>query len=100
MPASTVDLRVDASRRELWIRARGRWNRREGLTVRELQLLEALLAGRGRPTTREQLLKAVWGDIDGVSPGVVDKHMASLRKKLGAYGRRISSVYGVGYLLT
>lgn len=100
MPASTEDLRVDASRRELWIRQRGRWTRRDGLTVRELQLLETLLAGRGQATTREHLLESVWGGVDGVSPGVVDKHMASLRKKLGAYGRRIESIYGVGYRLS
>jgi DNA-binding response OmpR family regulator len=100
MSVPSEDLRVDSSRRELWVRRNGRWSRRDGLTVRELQLLEALLAAGGRPATRERLLEAVWGGVDGVSPGVVDKHMASLRKKLGAFGRRISSVYGVGYLLS
>jgi DNA-binding response OmpR family regulator len=97
MTAARENIRVDASRRELLVRRGERWTRREGLTVRELQLLERLLHGRGRVTTREELLDAVWGGVDGVRPGVVDKHMAALRRKLGAIGRRIRSVYGVGY---
>ena len=97
--AATEDVRVDASRRELWLRRRGRWTRVEGLTVRELQLLETLLGRGGLVATREELLVAVWGDGEGVQPGVVDKHVASLRRKLGSVGRRIHSVYGVGYAL-
>lgn len=99
MTPGPEDIRVDASRRELWLRRGERWSRREGLTVRELQLLERLLGGRGGVTTREELLVAVWGGGETVKSGVVDKHVASLRRKLGALGRRIRSVYGVGYRL-
>lgn len=97
--ASREDLRVDAGRRELYVLRAGRWTRRDGLTVTELRLLERLLQARGAVLTREQLLDAVWGGVEAVKPGIVDKHVAALRKKLGAYGRRIRSVYGAGYLL-
>jgi DNA-binding response OmpR family regulator len=93
------DIRVDAARRQLYLLRAGRWTRRDGLTVTELRLLERLLHGRGRVSTREELLDAVWGGVDGVKPGIVDKHVAALRRKLGAYGRRIKSVYGAGYRL-
>lgn len=92
------DIRVDASRRELWLRRGARWTRRSDLTVRELQLLQRLLDGAGRVVARADLLEAVWGDAsDAVRPGVVDKHVAALRRKLGALGARIKSAYGAGY---
>jgi DNA-binding response OmpR family regulator len=31
--------------------------------------------------------------------GTVDKHIESLRKKLGPYGSMIRTVYGLGYAL-
>ena len=93
------DIRVDASRRELLIKRGDKWLRREGMTVRELQLLERLVHRRGTVVDRAELIEAVWGDRESVRPGVVDKHVAALRKKLGALGRRIHSVYGVGYKL-
>jgi len=67
------------------------------LTRREFDLLEALLANRGRALTRQQLLDAAWGSRF-VSGKTVDVHLVGLRQKLGD-AVRISTLRGVGYRL-
>ena len=43
------------------------------------------------------LLRQLWADnYDGLDRAV-DAHVTRLRKKLGAYGERIVTVWGVGY---
>ena len=49
--------------------------------------------------TREHLLSSVWGsDFIGESR-TVDVHIGTLRTKLGAAGRQVQTVRGVGYKL-
>lgn len=92
------DLRVNVSRRELSVRTKGKWASRTDMTTIELQLLGLLLGRPGSAIERRQILEAVWGDrCEGVQPGTVDKHVESLRRKLGRIGGRIETVYGVGY---
>lgn len=53
------------------------------LTVREFELLQALIASPGRVFTREVLLAKLWGyDFFG-DERVVDSHIKNLRHKLG-----------------
>ncbi len=66
------------------------------LTPREFDLLQALAEHNGWVMTRDQLLERVWGDYYG-DTRVVDVHIGNLRKKLGPYGRWITTVRGVGY---
>ncbi|HEU5441711.1 MAG TPA: response regulator transcription factor [Ktedonobacterales bacterium] len=67
------------------------------LTPKEYDLL-ALLAGHpGRAFSREFLLERLWGyEYDGVDR-TVDTHIVRLRKKLGALGEQIVTVWSVGY---
>ena len=51
----------------------------------------------GKVFTREELLSSVWGtDFVGESR-TIDVHIGTLRTKLGAGGRYIETVRGVGY---
>ena len=65
------------------------------LTLREFELLEALVSSPGRVFTREVLLAKLWGyDFFG-DERVVDSHIKNLRRKLGT--DYIETVRGAGY---
>lgn len=68
------------------------------LTLKEYNILKALLEDSGRVFTREQLLDNIWGyDFTG-DIRTVDSHVARLRTKLGSWGNKhLKTVYGVGY---
>jgi len=67
------------------------------LTFKEFSLFACLMENAGRAFTREQLLETVWGyDYEG-GTRTVDVHVQTLRTKLGASGKRIETVRGVGY---
>lgn len=67
------------------------------LTPKEFDLLHYLLLNRGLALTRERLLDQVWGHSSYGDPRTVDVHVGQLRKKLGAWGRVIQTVWGLGY---
>ncbi len=71
------------------------------LTRKEFDLLRALVEARGRVLSREFLLDHVWGYTAAgeIESRTVDVHVRRLRQKLGAEGRRIGTVTGVGYRL-
>lgn len=69
------------------------------LTRTEFDLLVALADRRGRVVSKERLLSLVW-DRAGYDPNLVEVHISSLRRKLGAHGPRlIHTVRGAGYRL-
>ena len=67
------------------------------LTRTELLLLHLLARNPGRAFSRDYLLDAVWGQnyVDG--DRAVDNAILRLRKKLGAPGEAIETVWGIGY---
>ena len=70
------------------------------VTVRELELLTALMERRDRIVTREELYREVWGDPYRKSDRSVDVYVGKLRQKLEAAvpGRRfIHTHFGFGY---
>jgi DNA-binding response OmpR family regulator len=70
------------------------------LTRKEFELLTVLVSNPGRAFSREFLVERIWGtDFDGFDRAV-DTHVTRLRKKLGALGDRIVTVWGVGYRFT
>lgn len=94
--ASFGRLSVDPGRREVTLDGKAL-----NLTVKEFDLLKALIGARGRVLSRDGLLDAVWGigtDCD-VRTRTVDQHVAALRQKLGAEGRRVVTVPRCGYRL-
>lgn len=69
------------------------------LTIKEFDLLKALIDARGKVLSRERLLNAVWGigeDCE-VRTRTVDQHVAGIRQKLGPEGARILTVPRFGY---
>ena len=47
--------------------------------------------------SREQLLNDLWGDEKAVVDRTIDVHVKHLREKLGAAGKMIKNIRGVGY---
>ncbi len=67
------------------------------LTALEFKLLTTLVTRRERVQRRSTLLADVWEVDPGVTSRTVDTHVKRLRDKLGAAGRFIQTVRGVGY---
>jgi two-component system phosphate regulon response regulator PhoB len=67
------------------------------LTATEFRILHFLAQKPGWVFTRAQIVDAVRGIDYPVTDRTIDVHMVSLRKRLGDYGRYITTVRGVGY---
>ncbi len=70
------------------------------LSSREFEILRFLIERRGQVVTREELLRAVWGNHGSSLTRTVDVHIAKLRKKIGDpphQPRYIVTVHRSGY---
>lgn len=70
------------------------------LTRREVNLLETLLANRGRVVAKERIFERMFGFNDEeVGLNAVEIHVARLRRKLGGSRVAIRTLRGLGYQL-
>lgn len=69
------------------------------MTLTEFRLLVAMIRGKNKVLSREDLMYTAMGPDVVVTSRTIDVHVASIRKKLGASGAMIRTVRGVGYLL-
>jgi two-component system, OmpR family, alkaline phosphatase synthesis response regulator PhoP len=67
------------------------------LTKTEFRLLLFLACSDGSAIARKQIIEAIQGADYPVTEHSIDTHVMGLRRKLGAYGRAIETVRGVGY---
>ncbi len=67
------------------------------LSGTEFRMLALLASRPGRVFTRARIIKNVHGENCAVTDRSVDVHIFWLRQKLGARGRMIEAVRGVGY---
>ncbi len=66
----------------------------------EFDILEYFINHRGRTVSRKQLLRDVWGISGDITTRTIDRHVASLRKKIEPDPddpQYIQTVYGIGY---
>ena len=69
-------------------------------TALEFDILRYLIQNEGRTVTRKQLLRDVWGISQEIITRTIDRHIASVRKKIEpdpASPLYIETVYGIGY---
>ncbi len=67
------------------------------LTPKEYDLLVLLASHPGWVFKRAVIIQEIWGgDYEGFDR-TIDNHIARLRRKLGALGDRIDTIWGVGY---
>lgn len=67
------------------------------LTPIEYKILIRLAKQPGHILTRKQIIESVWGMETEIEDRSVDKHISSLRKKLGGESKFIRTVSGLGY---
>jgi DNA-binding response OmpR family regulator len=67
------------------------------LTRREFELLRFLVENPNRVLSRDRLLERVWGFDRQIETRSVDVHVGRLRGKLGAAGKQIETIIGLGY---
>ena len=91
------DWQVDQTRREVTVAGN-----LVHLTPNEYKLLTTLVQHAGKVLTHHQLLKEVWGGVQGAQPHYLRVYMAQLRHKLEAdptRPRHLLTEPGVGYRL-
>lgn len=71
-----------------------------GLTKTEFDVLECLIRKRGRPVSREELLREIWGAGVSMKTRRLSRHIASLRQKIEPDPKDpsyVQTVFGAGY---
>jgi len=63
----------------------------------EFSLLLLLMQNKDIVLSKERILEVVWGDYEGERENLVEVYINYLRKKLGAKGKYIKTIRGVGY---
>ncbi len=86
------DLVIHPGRHEVLVKGR-----QVSLTSTEFEILYHLARRPGWVFTRHQIIDAAKGEGYPVTDRSVDVHIVGLRKKLGAVGKLIETVRGVGY---
>lgn len=69
------------------------------LTKTEFELLLHFMSNPNKLFAREDLINSVWRDNTFITERTVDVHITRLRKKIGEYGKLITSRSGYGYQL-
>jgi two-component system phosphate regulon response regulator PhoB len=87
-------LEVDPDRYHVYVEGR-----EVHVSALEMRLLIHLFQAQGFVRSRKELLTEVWGYQPDVNSRTVDAHVKRLRDKLGAAGRLIETVRGLGYRL-
>ena len=67
------------------------------LTATEFSLLYLLASNAEQVFTRNQMITRIKGSDYPVTDRSIDVQVATIRRKLGAYGSRIKTVWGIGY---
>ncbi|MDA8244939.1 MAG: response regulator transcription factor [Elusimicrobia bacterium] len=100
LSSSCGEVQIDKSKRAVRVAVkRGKFRELENLTQKEFEILSLLVNNEAKVLSREAILEKLWGDSAGeVYSECIDKHIESLRRKLGLYGRKIRTVYGSGYM--
>jgi DNA-binding response OmpR family regulator len=68
-----------------------------GLSPVEFKIFFFFAKNEGRVLTRELLLYSIWGHDADLYERVIDKHISTLRHKLGTSSHLITTIHGGGY---
>ncbi|MGD0566017.1 MAG: response regulator transcription factor [Candidatus Goldiibacteriota bacterium] len=83
---------IDMDKHEVTVRGK-----KVELTATEFNILHILALKKERVLSREQILDNLWGSEKTVVDRTIDVHIKHLRTKLGAAGKMIKNIRGVGY---
>lgn len=86
------DLTIDATKKQIMI-----GNTPIQLTKKELEILILFVSNPGKVFSREDILEKIWKNESYVLDRTVDVNITRLRKKIGEYGKCITTRMGYGY---
>lgn len=86
------DLTIDATKKQITI-----GNTPIQLTKKELEILILFVSNPGKVFSREDILEKIWKNESYVLDRTVDVNITRLRKKIGEYGKCITTRMGYGY---
>lgn len=94
------DIEVDRQRRTIRTGLKGKKPASIGnITPKEFDIFSTLICNENKVVTRNYLMEEIWEDKSGqVNCETIDKHVETLRHKLGPHGKSIRTVYGSGYI--
>jgi DNA-binding response OmpR family regulator len=92
-------VRVERTTQRVTIKEAAGWKPAARMTPTEIKILCFFLERTNVALDRQAILEGVWLDRAGeVNAETVDRHVESLRAKLGRTGQRLETLYGVGYV--
>lgn len=92
-------IEIDRTRRTVVLNKKaGAEKTLDNLTPKEFEIFYMLLGSEEAVVSRETLMEEIWKEKAGkVNTETIDKHVETLRHKLGSFGKNIRTVYGAGY---
>lgn len=102
LASSGRDIKIDRNNRTVRIKTiSGNYTEVLNLTQTELAILAMLVGNEKQAISRDIMLEKLWGsEATEVYSNCINKHIETLRRKLGPFGKRIKTVYGSGYMFT
>ena len=94
---SSKDITINVSRHIIEIKNKSIKEKDIRLTPKEFDLLCAFLRKKGHVLSKRYLLETVWGYNIDITTRSVEKHIETLRKKIGPASKGIQTVPGYGY---
>ena len=91
-------LRLDTLGKRAWVRDAGGEHNFD-LTAREWAAIEFLAQRVNRVISKEQMIQALYGWEDDITPNAIEKFISRLRSKLETADVTIRTVRGLGYYL-
>ena len=64
----------------------------------EERILSFLMCYEGRVCSRQEIIKKLWPQGDGLSERLIDRHISAIKNKVDELGPRIRSIRGVCYI--
>ncbi len=86
------DLKLDLVKKKVELKGRP-----IKFTKKEFEILQLLIENEGKIFSRDEILDYVWKDDVVVVNRTVDVNIARIRKKIGDYGKALTSRSGYGY---
>lgn len=99
IPETFNDLSIDTAALQVYRLKSDGTKKLLSLSPTEYKLLEYFVTHVGKTLSREQISKKVWNKIHFQSR-TIDRHISSLRKKLGSTGIYLKTISHSGYLLS
>lgn len=90
-------LELDCNMHKCYVKVAPEKKEELDLTPHEFRLLVYFVGHLNQTLSREELMKAIWGDNVHVLKRTVDRHVSALRRKLDPQFEKLEPVHSVGY---